>query len=271
MNLLEIVETVHRIRWRLSRPVTSLLIGPYQSAFKGEGIEFSDTRPYEPGDDWRRIHWSLTARKNLPYIRLGREERELICVIAIDRSPSMQISEEKIRLTMEAAVALGLSALLNGDRVRWVTFTDRIEAFSSVCRGEKLIWGNLALLLDKPVRGRHTRLQPLLGWFSSFHRRRSFFILISDLFFQDLETTQPRLQALSLRHFVLLATPRLPQEAIDLPWGYLPTEEVEAGARAVIRSARLSSLPIKGIRTALLLPNTSTVVSLREALLPPLR
>jgi uncharacterized protein (DUF58 family) len=263
------LKEVERLRWRLLRPVANLLVGPYRSVFRGEGIEFSDARPYQPGDDWRRVHWSLTARKNQPYLRLGQEERELTCVIAIDRSASMRISPEKEQLTLEAIVALALSAWLNGDRVRWVTFTDSVEGFSAARRGERHIWGSLAQLITTPPRSRHTRLAPLLGWLASVHRRRVFFVLISDLFFHD-EGAWSLLRALTVRHFVLLVVPRVGEEALHLPWGLLPVEEVEIGWRETVRSLQPPLHSGASFRQAVLFPQLSPIQALRKALLPPL-
>lgn len=265
------VREAGRLRWRLARPVANLLAGPYRSAFKGGGIEFADARPYEPGDDWRRIHWSLSARKNQPYLRLGQEERELTCVIAIDRSPSMFISSEKAHLTLEVAVALALAALLNGDRVRWVSFTDQVEYFSPARRGERHIWGSLNLLLHSTAKGKKTRLLPLLSWFQALHPRRTFLVVISDLFFQDREAWK-WLKALSHKHFIFLAGIRSAEEALQVPWGFLPFREVETGATGVAKGS-LAPTPFQrsSLRSALFLPSTSTVAQLRAALLHPLR
>ncbi len=268
MEWVSFLQRVDRLRWRLRQPVANLLAGPYRSVFRGEGIEFADARPYEAGDDLRRIHWSLSARKNSPYVRLGQEERELLCVLAIDRSASMRIAPEKEDITLEAVVALALSAQLNGDRVRWVTFTSRVERFSAARRGETHIWGSLAQLWQAPPAERQSRLGPLLHWFAHTHRRRSFLGIVSDLFFQDSAWAQ--LRALAQRHFVLLVSPYVAQEWLTLPWGFLPLIEVETGQKQVSRRKLQPTLPPGSFRWARLLPNLSPIEGLRVALLPPL-
>lgn len=265
-----LLKEVERLRWHLQRPVLNLLAGPYRSAFKGNGIEFADARPYQPGDDWRRLHWSLSARKNQPYLRLGYEERELTCLIAIDRSPSMYISSQKVELWQTAAVALGWAAYLNGDRVQWVTFTDRIEGFSPRLRSHLALWENLAGLLERPVQGRYSRLRPLLTWLEKRHHRRTFVVVVSDLFSQE-EAPETLLAALAIRHFVLAAVPRSPEENLSIPWGYLPLKEVETGQLTIVRGDLRPPTPQPKLRYALLVPGHSPVQSLREALLAPLQ
>ena len=57
--------------------VSSLQTGAYVSHFRGRGMEFDESRPYQPGDDPRSIDWRVTARSTTAYTKLFREEREL--------------------------------------------------------------------------------------------------------------------------------------------------------------------------------------------------
>lgn len=271
VELAPFLERVERLRWKLLKPVQSLLAGPYRSAFRGEGIEFADARPYEPGDDWRRIHWSLSARKNQPYLRLGQEERELTCVIAIDRSPSMHIAADKVELTLTAAVALALSAILNGDRVRWVSFSEQVEFFSPARKGEKLIWGYLSHLWAHPVRGQRSLLTPLLHWLDCVHKRRVFLIILSDFFLHE-EAAWTMLRGIAQKHFVLTVGTHAPQEVLSIPWGYLPAREVEVGGNAVLQKMA-PPLPehSPSLRYVRIAWEASLLPALRRALLPPLR
>ena len=56
--------------------VNSLQTGAYVSHFRGRGMEFDESRPYQPGDDPRNIDWRVTARSSEAYTKLFREERE---------------------------------------------------------------------------------------------------------------------------------------------------------------------------------------------------
>ncbi|MCS6790618.1 MAG: DUF58 domain-containing protein [Bacteroidia bacterium] len=258
-----------KLSWRFLHPVASLLVGPYRSFFKGEGIEFADARPYEPGDDWRRIHWSLTARKNQPYLRLGQEERELTCILAIDRSPSMNLHPAKQELTWEAAMLLALSAWINGDRVRWLSFTNQIEYFSPAQKGESFIWAYLDILRTQVPRGRYSLLSPLLQWVLHTQKKRSLLIVLSDMFFH--EEPWNLLQAVAMKHFVLMVNIHMPEEQRVPHWGYVPLREVEK-KHSFILAPHLtpSNSPQPRVRWAYLQPGQPILPALHRALSLPL-
>ena len=71
------------------RPVEHLLAGEYHSVFRGQGIEFEDVRPYQPGDDVRAMDWKITARTGEPHIKRFIEEREQFIYLLVDVSASM--------------------------------------------------------------------------------------------------------------------------------------------------------------------------------------
>ena len=66
------------------------MAGPHLSAFKGRGMEFEETRPYQPGDDVRSLHWRVTARTGRPHTKLFREERERPVWLLVDIGPTMR-------------------------------------------------------------------------------------------------------------------------------------------------------------------------------------
>jgi uncharacterized protein (DUF58 family) len=52
-------------------------MGQYHSAFKGQGMTFAEVRPYQFGDDIRRIDWNKTARFKEPYVKVMEEDVNL--------------------------------------------------------------------------------------------------------------------------------------------------------------------------------------------------
>jgi hypothetical protein len=79
----EIHKKVKLLEISTRKLVNSIFAGQYHSAFKGQGMTFSDFREYVAGDDVRDISWSLTARAGKPYIKKYEEERELTMILAV--------------------------------------------------------------------------------------------------------------------------------------------------------------------------------------------
>lgn len=73
----------------LRRRIDGLLAGDFASTSLGSGMEFLQVRPYEIGDDIRRIEWNVTARTRVPHVRVEVAERALTSWIVLDVSPSM--------------------------------------------------------------------------------------------------------------------------------------------------------------------------------------
>src|SRR6266849_8238991 len=72
-----------------ARLIRAGFAGDFHSAFHGRGIEFSQVREYQPGDDIRTIDWNVTARTGTPHVKEFIEERDLTVIIAVDVSASM--------------------------------------------------------------------------------------------------------------------------------------------------------------------------------------
>ena len=103
------------------RAVEGLYAGRHRSPFTGSAVEFSDHRPYQPGDDLRAVDWKAYGRCDHLLIRRYREERDLPLVLVLDTSASMDYGEpHKGEWARLALAALTLLAIDQGDRVRVV-------------------------------------------------------------------------------------------------------------------------------------------------------
>ena len=100
--------------------------GAYASRFKGRGMEFDETRLYQPGDDVRSIDWRVTARTGKPHTKLFREERERPVFIATDLRPTMRFATRGVFKSVQAARLTSLiawAAQHQGDRIGGQLFT----------------------------------------------------------------------------------------------------------------------------------------------------
>lgn len=107
--------------------VNSLQTGAYVSHFKGRGMEFDESRPYQPGDDPRSIDWRVTARSTEAYTKLFREERERPVLILTDLRSNMHFATRgcfKSVNAVRAAALIGWAAHHRGDRLGGIVFGD---------------------------------------------------------------------------------------------------------------------------------------------------
>lgn len=107
--------------------VNSLQTGAYVSHFRGRGMEFDESRPYQPGDDPRSIDWRVTARSTTAYTKLFREERERPVLVMVDLRASMHFATQgcfKSVNASRAAALLAWAAHHRGDRLGGLIFGD---------------------------------------------------------------------------------------------------------------------------------------------------
>lgn len=112
------------------------------SKIKGRGVDFSEVRAYQPGDDIRSIDWRVTARKNKPHTKIFREERERPTLIVADQSQQMFFGS-KIRLKSvacaELAARIAWQNLAVGDRVGGVVIGNHQQAVHRPYRSPKAV------------------------------------------------------------------------------------------------------------------------------------
>lgn len=100
--------------------VTADVAGGYQSRFRGRGIDFQESRNYQPGDDIRTMDWRVTARTGRAHTKVFQEERERPIIIVVDCNPSMFFGT---RVAFKAVIAARFATLIawasirNGDRI----------------------------------------------------------------------------------------------------------------------------------------------------------
>jgi uncharacterized protein (DUF58 family) len=94
--------------------------GGHQSLRRGHGLEFSDYRKYEAGDNPRHIDWGLYGRSDRLYVKRFREEQALNTLFIADASASMFVPEgdQKWRAARELCLSLAYIALMQNDSVR---------------------------------------------------------------------------------------------------------------------------------------------------------
>jgi uncharacterized protein (DUF58 family) len=96
--------------------------GERVSRRRGSSAEFHEHRPYEPGDDLRRVDWLAFARSGQPVTKLFRAEEDAVVRIVLDASASLDFgTPSKLEAARRVAAAMGYLALASGQRAElWV-------------------------------------------------------------------------------------------------------------------------------------------------------
>lgn len=86
-ELLALRAAAARLVWTPPRTVRAGGAGQRSSRFRGRGIDFAETRAYQPGDDIRHIDWRVTARTGRVHTKVFHEERERPILLLADLGP----------------------------------------------------------------------------------------------------------------------------------------------------------------------------------------
>jgi len=197
----EILKKVKLLEINTRKLVNTTFGGQYKSAFKGQGMTFSDFREYVPGDDVRAISWNLTARTGKTYIKKYEEERELTIILAVDVSGSMGFGSKnylKGEVITHLAAILGFAAAKNNDNVGLLLFTDQVEHFVPPKKGRGHIQRILRDLYYHEPKKQNTRIGIASEYLSGILKKRATIFLMSD--FLSEEPFGQTLKRLSRKH-----------------------------------------------------------------------
>jgi uncharacterized protein (DUF58 family) len=113
---------------RLAAPrIRAVGAGGHLSPYKGRGVEFDESRPYQAGDDLRTIDWRVTARTGKPHTKVFREERNRPVFVWLDlRRPMLFATRGAYKGVRAADMAalIAWSAVANGDRLGGLVFSE---------------------------------------------------------------------------------------------------------------------------------------------------
>lgn len=230
----ELLQRIKNIQVKTNYMVNDIMAGEYVSAFKGRGMEFSEVREYQPGDDVRLIDWNVTARMDQPFIKEFIEERELTLMLLVDVSSSGSFgSDQKMKNEIAAEVAsiLAFSAIKNNDKIGLIIFSDKIEHYIPPKKGKGHIWNIIRTILSFKPQGKGTNLSLPLEYLLKIQKKRATTFLISD--FQD-ENYESQLK-LAKQRFDLIAINIIDPREETLPEvGMVFLEDNETGKTLLV-------------------------------------
>lgn len=241
--------TLRQLELVVTRALDGLLHGDHRGLVPGAGTEAGDGRPYQPGDDVRRIDWNLTARTTVTHVRDTVAERELELWFVVDGTASLDFGTaryEKRRLAMIAVAAFGFLAARGGNRIGALVYDGTGTTILPPRSGREGVLGLLRRLERRERAGdwperpseRDAVPAPLAGALRQVRhlaKRRGLVVVVSDLL--DRSDWPKELRALAARHDVVVAQPRDPRED-ELPAvGLLTLVDPETGRRREVQTS----------------------------------
>lgn len=157
-ELLKLRHAVSQLHLPAHTISNALQQGGFNSSFRGRGMDFVETRVYQPGDDVRAINWAVTARMGKPHTKIYQQERERPVILVVDFSPSMYFGTKISFKSVTAATTATLiawAALKNGDKVGAFLAKDSLAISKPSRDKQKLVQvlKNLVLYTQPTVAG----------------------------------------------------------------------------------------------------------------------
>jgi uncharacterized protein (DUF58 family) len=212
---------------KIRKAVNADLNGNFKSVFKGSGLEFTDVREYQYGDDVRLIDWNVSAKGHGTFVKIFREEKEQTVFFLIDVSGSQQVGEaafNKLAATKEIGGTLALSAIREASHVGMLCFSDRKEKYLRPVNGMKQGYQLINELYKLRPESTKTSLSEAILFTLKILKRRSVIILISDFIDDDY---QQNLKAMARKHDLVLIHIKDPRETNLPKLGIIPIIDPE--------------------------------------------
>jgi len=247
-------DLLRRARWPVLRRLGFHPGGDERSSFRGTGLEYSDVREYQAGDDPRTIEWNITARSDRPYVRESLPDRGLDAWLLIDVSRSLDWGTArclKRELALEFSAVVGQLLIGRGNRVGALLFDERVRSITPPSAGRTALLQLIARISraadgsqfpdtsDGGQGGGQTDLGRALTEAGRLIRRPSLIVILSD--FMTPGGWQQPLSALGLRHEVVAAWITDPREREIPDVGVVTFEDPESG-RQILVDTRSASL-----------------------------
>ncbi len=221
--------------------VDGFMYGVHPSRMRGPGMEFSQYRSYQPGDDPRRLDWKLYGRSDRYFVRETETETSLTIRLVLDASRSMAHEEDgltKFDYARLLTAALAFLSERQGDAVGLVVLNDQRMATIPPQRGHQHLHRLLHRLEGLEPRGRWP------DWRTAEHAvvhggsGRGLTVILTDFHQQAEEIFRVVRRITTLRHETLVMH-LMGRRERDLDWhGAMAFEDLETGAHIEVDADR---------------------------------
>ncbi|MBA3771844.1 MAG: DUF58 domain-containing protein [Ramlibacter sp.] len=228
---------LRRLEWTAIRRLDGLLQGNYRTLMRGAGLDLADLREYQHHDDVRHIDWNVTARQNVPHVRVFTEDREMAAWFLLDLSPSVDFGsgeQRKRNVSAEFVTVLARVLTRHGNRVGAMLYGSGVDTVIPTRGGRRHVLHLLHSMQQRPAatEAGTTKLRDLLESAAGLIKRRSTVFVVSD-FISEPGWERP-LALLAQRHEVVAVRLLDPME-LNLPdLGLLTIRDCETGEQLLV-------------------------------------
>ena len=220
--------------------IDGFMSGINKSTVKGAGLEFSQYRSYQPGDDLRSLDWKMFARSDRYYIRESEVETNISVRILMDASASMNHSDgdfTKIEYARYLGASLAYLANLQGDAIGLYVLKNS-GIFSMTPKQDYQHLARLFYQLENiNPDGEFTKPIHYKELFAGA-QKRELLIFVTDLYQTDDEIIHLLDTLNTLRHEIVVFH-LLSRNELDLDFkGYSTFEDLETGETIQIDQAK---------------------------------
>ncbi len=230
-------QVLRRLEWTAIRRLDGILQGDYRTLLRGAGLDLADLREYQFHDDVRHMDWNVTARLQVPHVRVFTEDREMATWFLLDLSPSVDFGsgeQRKHNVSAEFVTVLARMLTRHGNRVGAVLYGSGVDTVIPTRGGRRHVLHLLHSMQTRPAHAESgtTRLRDLLESAANLLKRRSTVFVVSD-FISEPGWERPLAQ-LARRHEVVAVRLVDPLE-LDLPdLGLLTIRDSETGEQLLV-------------------------------------
>jgi uncharacterized protein (DUF58 family) len=226
-----------RLEWTVIRRLDGLLQGNYRTLFRGFGLDFADLREYQAHDDVRHIDWNVTARTQVPHVRVYNEDRDVTAWFLLDLSPSVdfgsgEVTKRQLLLEFTAVVARLLTR--QGNKVGAILFNGMGEFVVPPRTGRAHVLHLIDKVATNPrlLRAPPTDLKAFFTRAGTSLGRRGIVFAVSDFISQP--GWERGLSAIAQRHETLSVRLLDPLESALPDIGLMTFEDAETGEQVVV-------------------------------------
>ena len=231
---------LRHLEWTVIRRLDGLLQGDYRTLMRGAGLDLADLREYQLHDDVRHIDWNVTARQDMPHVRVFTEDREMAAWFLLDLSASVDFgsgTQRKRDVVRDFTAVLTRLLTRHGNRVGAMLYGQGVEGVIPAGSGRRHVLHLMHRIEEGPAAAAtegngETRLRELLDAAAGVIRRRSTVFVVSDFISEP--GWEKALALLAQRHEVVAVRVLDPLE-LELPdLGLVTLRDAETGEQLLV-------------------------------------